>query len=130
MGARKVEQGPVGESVRTAVAALRRQRRLSLNELSDLMSEAGRPVLPNGLHRIEQGGRRVDVDDLVALAACLGVAPGVLLGSEERASVLIAMSNDNPSGLSYADLAAVRKCSRCRCWVLPEDFDVHAGVCS
>lgn len=38
-----------------------------------------RPILAAVLHRLSQGGRRVDADDLVALAAVLGVTPAMLL---------------------------------------------------
>ena len=60
-------------------AQIRRQRereQLSLQDLSDrLESAVGRPILPSGISKIEQGDRRVDVDDLVALADALGTAP-------------------------------------------------------
>jgi hypothetical protein len=43
------------------------------------MAAAGRPILPSGLSKIEQGQRAVDVDDLVALAIALQVNPNALL---------------------------------------------------
>jgi hypothetical protein len=43
------------------------------------MREQGRPVLPSGITKIEQGERRVDADDLVALAVVFGVTPNALL---------------------------------------------------
>ncbi len=39
----------------------------------------GREIPPLGLRRIESGERRVDADDLVALAVALGVTPITLL---------------------------------------------------
>lgn len=63
------------------VRGLREQRRMSLTELSELMGQVDRPLLPSGLSKIEQGERRVDVDDLVALATCFGVTPSDLLGA-------------------------------------------------
>jgi transcriptional regulator with XRE-family HTH domain len=50
-----------------------------LGELSEKMSDIGRPIPPLGLHRIENGERRVDVDDLMALAVALKVSPVTLL---------------------------------------------------
>lgn len=43
------------------------------------MTELGRPIPPLGVQRIEAGTRRVDVDDLLAFAAALGVSPVTLL---------------------------------------------------
>jgi transcriptional regulator with XRE-family HTH domain len=47
--------------------------------LSRRLDEAGRPIPALGLRRIENGERRVDVDDLAALAFALGVNPNALL---------------------------------------------------
>lgn len=79
MGTRAVEQGPTGERLAQNVARLREARGISLRTLSERLSELGRPILPSGLSKIEQGDRRVDVDDLVALAVALNVSPGWLL---------------------------------------------------
>jgi Helix-turn-helix domain len=57
----------------------RRRKQLSLHQLSDRLAAVGRPILPSGLSKIEQGTRRVVVDDLVALADALGTVPGALL---------------------------------------------------
>ena len=43
------------------------------------LAALGRPILPSGLSKIEQGARRVDVDDLVVLADALGTVPSGLL---------------------------------------------------
>jgi len=73
------EAGPVGRNLIANVEWLRAERGLSLNRLSALLEEAGRPVPPLGLSRMIKAGRRVDVDELAALAAVLGVTPDVLL---------------------------------------------------
>src|SRR3954454_23683106 len=53
---------------------------MSLTQLSEAMTDiAGRPILASGLGKIESGERRVDVDDLVALAVALDVSPVRLL---------------------------------------------------
>lgn len=45
----------------------------------------GHPLVPSGIGRIEQGERRVDVDDLLAFAVALGVSPlQLLLPPESR----------------------------------------------
>lgn len=50
-----------------------------MRELSARLTKLGRPILPSGITKIEQGTRRVDADDLVALAVALKVTPTRLL---------------------------------------------------
>ncbi len=73
--------------------ALREAAGLSLEGLSEAMDRAGRPILPSGLSKIEQGDRRVDVDDLAALAVALGVNPSRLLLSDEAEGEQIALTD-------------------------------------
>jgi len=61
------------------VERLRKVRGLSLRDLSARMADAGRPILPIGLSRMANGRRRVDADDLAALAKVLEVDPAALL---------------------------------------------------
>jgi transcriptional regulator with XRE-family HTH domain len=79
MATKEIERGPTAERVSRNVAELRERRGLSLAELSARLVLLGRPILGTGLHKIEKGTRRVDVDDLVALAMALGVTPTRLL---------------------------------------------------
>lgn len=65
--------------VRASVRQLREQRRHTVRSLSALLGKLGRPILPSGITKIEDGTRRVDVGDLVALAVALGVNPNRLL---------------------------------------------------
>lgn len=74
--------GPTGETVRANVTRYRTSAALSFAELSRRLEDAGRPIAPLGLRRIESGARRVDVDDLVALAVVLGVNANALLMPE------------------------------------------------
>lgn len=67
------------ERVARNVAALRADRRLTVRGLSERLSELGHPLLPSAITKIEKGGRRVDVEDLVALAIALDVTPARLL---------------------------------------------------
>ena len=71
--------GPVGRNLIANVERLRAERGLSLNRLSALLEEAGRPVPPLGLSRMVKAERRIDVDELAGLAAVFGVTPDVLL---------------------------------------------------
>jgi transcriptional regulator with XRE-family HTH domain len=72
--------GQVGHALRERIAAARRAYRLTYVELSERLTNAGRRIPPLGLSRIERGERRVDADDLVAIAAALSVPVPVLLG--------------------------------------------------
>jgi transcriptional regulator with XRE-family HTH domain len=78
-GRRAIEVGPVGSNVAANVQRVREARRLSTRQLSDRLAEAGRPIPASGITRIEQGARRVDVDDLAVLATTLDVAMAQLL---------------------------------------------------
>lgn len=72
--------GPAGDIVRRNVRRLRTERRLTTERLAELLSEQrGRSIPASGISRLELGQRRVDVDDLSALAAALGVTPVQLL---------------------------------------------------
>src|SRR5690606_19823410 len=55
---------------------------LSQRALADRLAEHGRPMQVSGVSKIEAGERRVDVDDLVALARALEVTPAHLLTGE------------------------------------------------
>ena len=57
----------------------REERRLRYAELSRQLADIGRDIPPLGLRRIESGERRVDVDDLAALAVVFDVSPLALL---------------------------------------------------
>ena len=71
--------GPTGETLRVNITTLRERRNLTYAELSRRLKGAGRAIPELGLRRIEGGHRRVDVDDLVAIAAALEVSPITLL---------------------------------------------------
>ncbi|RVW05053.1 XRE family transcriptional regulator [Rhodococcus spongiicola] len=58
---------------------LRRTQRLTLRDLAERMDAAGRRIAHTSLSDIENGSRRIDVDDLLALAIALDVSPATLL---------------------------------------------------
>lgn len=74
--------GATGETVRANVIAQRQRKNLSYAQLSRKLKGAGRAIPELGLRRIEEGDRRVDVDDLMALAAAFNVSPIALLVPE------------------------------------------------
>src|SRR5947207_14726355 len=73
--------GSIGRRVAENVKSAR--GRIPLRELAGRLKAVGRTILASGLVKIEQGKRRVDVDDLVALALALGVTPTELLGIQD-----------------------------------------------
>lgn len=79
MAERRNPLGPTGETVRANVIALRERKNLTYAQLSRKLKAAGRAIPELGLRRIEDGNRRVDVDDLMALAEALEVWPIALL---------------------------------------------------
>ena len=71
--------GPTGRFVAGNLAKIRTAQGISTTDLSRRLRTAGRPIPATGITKIEKGGRRVDVDDLVALAVALGVNTNALL---------------------------------------------------
>jgi transcriptional regulator with XRE-family HTH domain len=61
------------------IRRIRGQRGLTYVKLATQLTEAGRPIPVLGLRRIERRERRVDADDLTALAVVLGVTVQQLL---------------------------------------------------
>jgi transcriptional regulator with XRE-family HTH domain len=107
MGTRKVEQGAVGHQVAAQIRWERERKQLSLQQLSERLAAVGRPILPSGISKIEQGDRRVDVDDLVALADALGTVPGALLQGPLREPVGL---TEEQQEIGKAAIEAVRQC--------------------
>lgn len=70
---------PSGRTVAANVRRVREARGWSTYELARKLKEAGRPISPSALAKIERAERRVDVGDLMALAVALNVAPSGLL---------------------------------------------------
>ncbi|OBC08617.1 hypothetical protein A5788_06545 [Gordonia sp. 852002-50816_SCH5313054-c] len=68
--------------MRRNIARIRNDQRLTLRQLAERLNETDRPLSYTTLSQIENGARRVDVDDLMTLAVALDVSPGALLVSE------------------------------------------------
>ena len=79
MAKKAIDLGPVGKRVAENIARLRRSHGLDQKDLSQQLGKCGRPMQPQVISKIENGDRRVDVDDLVALALALDVTPNRLL---------------------------------------------------
>jgi transcriptional regulator with XRE-family HTH domain len=88
MAAQKKEQGAASVRVASNLRAMRAQRGLSTYALGRKLAEIGWPIRASIITRIEGGERRVDVDDLVALAVALDVSPGTLLMPETQAPIV------------------------------------------
>ncbi|MCW8095826.1 helix-turn-helix domain-containing protein [Streptomyces tauricus] len=88
MPPRPLEIGPAGQAAARAIERLRTARGYSQRRLAARVTALGWPLTFTQLSRIERRVRRCDVDDLVAIAAALGVAPQTLLhdaGARPRA---------------------------------------------
>ncbi|MFF9688979.1 helix-turn-helix domain-containing protein [Streptomyces sp. NPDC014623] len=79
MAARPLEIGEAGVHAGQAIARLREARGWDQQELADRLTLAGRQVSQPIVSRMEAGTRRIDVDDLVAVAEALQVSVAVLL---------------------------------------------------
>ncbi|MGN7188834.1 helix-turn-helix domain-containing protein [Microbacterium enclense] len=77
--ATSVDLGPTGDTVRRNVRRVRQDQECTLRDLSERLAENGYPMAQSALSKIENGTRRVDVDDMMALAVALGVSPVALL---------------------------------------------------
>ena len=75
----KSELGPTAQSVADAVRRHRERMGWSFARLSRELTKAGRDIPALGLSRVEAGQRRIDVDDLTALAVVFDVSPASLL---------------------------------------------------
>jgi transcriptional regulator with XRE-family HTH domain len=76
---RKNPLGPTGVVAARRVHELREAHGWTFKELADRLENVKRPIPPLGLRRIEAEDRRIDADDLVALAVVLKVNPSALL---------------------------------------------------
>lgn len=71
--------GPTSATTAQNIAAARRALGLTAQQVSDATAEIGWPLGRAAISEIERGARRIDVDDLVALAIVLKVNPNSLL---------------------------------------------------
>lgn len=96
-GAQKNPLGPTGRVVADNVRRLRGDTQYV--KLAAELARLGRPIPTLGLRKIESYERRVDADDLVALAMALGTSPATLLmpgGSEVGPDDHVAIADAGP----------------------------------
>ncbi|MFD7860967.1 helix-turn-helix domain-containing protein [Streptomyces sp. NPDC059783] len=79
MASRALQPGPAGAHAAAAVVQLREARGWDQRELAARLTRSGRPASQPVVSRMESGARRIDVDDLAALADVLGVSVAALL---------------------------------------------------
>ena len=72
----KVNAGAATEAVAANLARIRNDGRISVRAMAE---RSGNRLTPNAVSEIENGRRKVDVDDLVILAIALDVSPATLL---------------------------------------------------
>ncbi|MEU6756369.1 helix-turn-helix transcriptional regulator [Streptomyces sp. NPDC046685] len=74
-----LEIGPAGKRAASAIERARTTRGIAQRQLAARATALGHPMTVTTISRIERLRRRCDVDDLVAIAAALGVSPLALL---------------------------------------------------
>ncbi len=80
MPGKEPEYGPTAQTVAKNIQRLRTVQSLNYKQLSErLKSVAGWDISPTSIRRMEDGQRRVTVDDLVALALTFNCSPLALL---------------------------------------------------
>lgn len=102
MAGKKLELGPIGKCVAANVTRYREVARFNYTELSKELAQYGRDIPPLGVRRIEEGARRVDVDDLIALALALNVSPLALLAPSGGEIALVPDGAAHPAGLIWS----------------------------
>jgi transcriptional regulator with XRE-family HTH domain len=83
---------PIVRRAAENVRALRQLRGLSLDALAQRLEQLGHPIALNGLSKLENGKRGVDVDDLIALAIALDCSPNRLMltsGADEKVRIAL-----------------------------------------
>lgn len=76
---KKYQPGATARAVAQNVERLRKAQNLNIPELGRRLGAIGHPMTATSITRLENGERRVDADDLMALAIVLGVNPNGLL---------------------------------------------------
>jgi hypothetical protein len=99
---RMPEAGPLGRNLAANVDRLRQERNWSWQRLSAELEKAGRPIPPLGLARMMQAIRRTDVDEMMTVAAVLGVTIDDLLADPGT----VKPGTDHAAGRAARDLTA------------------------
>lgn len=87
----RVRGNPPGVTSTHVAANIRAARQaigMDLRTMSDALEAAGRKLSPSGISKLENGERRVDVDDLTVIAYLLRTSPAALLTPPAEQAVL------------------------------------------
>lgn len=91
---------------------------MTLDAVSRRLGDIGRPIDVSALAKLEKGQRRIDVDDLVALAEVLGVSAAWLVagepdaGTADTVSFTELVSSSMPGGIARTAEDIVRNLRR------------------
>lgn len=91
-GMKRIDLGATGERVAEQIALLRNELNLTYAALEKRLEAGGHKIPALGLRRIEAKARKVDADDLTALAIALEVSPLTLILPQD--------GDYEPSGIS------------------------------
>jgi transcriptional regulator with XRE-family HTH domain len=86
--------GNTNEHVAANLRKLRQSTGVDLRELSARIKATGRLISPSALSKIENGDRRVDVDDLTVFAYALETTPATLLAPPDDGPVPAGVPED------------------------------------
>ena len=91
METERVRGNPSGITNAHAAQNIRAARQaigMDLRTMSTNLTDAGRKISPSGISKIENGDRRVDVDDLTGIAYILRTTPAALLTPPDNGTTL------------------------------------------
>lgn len=71
------------EHVAERIRRTREARKWSMEGLAKRMTDAGCPIAPSAIHKIENAGRRITVDELVALSRVFGISMSELVSDPD-----------------------------------------------
>lgn len=91
---RQIAIGKTGEYVRHRIRDLRERQNLTYAELARRVGDAHN-MTDQTVRRIEGGKRRIDVDDLAAIADALGVGVTELLAGPDQSPVMNAVTPES-----------------------------------
>jgi transcriptional regulator with XRE-family HTH domain len=100
---------PLKLRVAAAIRERRKERGLTLQQVADALEAAGHALPMNSVWKIERGERRVDLDDLEALAEVLDVDPADLLRTPSvMADTRRALTSANAADAAWNSYAHAR----------------------
>lgn len=109
MATKPVPLGPIGRHAAAAIARIRAERGWDQKALAGRLETTGRGLSASVISKIESGARRVDVDDLVAIATALEVGPALLILAAPTPPSPLRDDNGEPTGRARPVETAVRE---------------------